>query len=75
VFVIGVVAALVAIAAPVCGEVLLPPGFTASVYVTGDGFAQPGGLPSSSTLVVAASPPGKSRISFPCTGFPSAACA
>ena len=51
-FVIGVVAALVAIAAPVCGEVLLPPGFTASVYVTGDGFAQPGGLPSSSTLVV-----------------------
>jgi sugar lactone lactonase YvrE len=50
--VVAIVAALVAIAAPVSGEVVLPSGFTARVYVTGDGFAQPGGLPSSSTLVV-----------------------
>ena len=50
--VIAIIAALVAFAAPVSGEVVLPSGFTASVYVTGDGFAQPGGLPSSSTLVI-----------------------
>src|SRR5262245_66181983 len=46
VLVITILAALVAIAAPVSGEVVLPSGFTASVYVTGDGFAQPGGLRS-----------------------------
>ncbi len=50
--VVAIVAALVAVAAPARGEMLLPSGFTASVYVTGDGFAQPGGVPSSSTLVI-----------------------
>jgi len=52
VLVVAIVAALVAVAAPARGEMLLPSGFTASVYVTGDGFAQPGGVPSSSTLVI-----------------------
>ncbi len=50
--IIAIATVLLAVAAPVSGEVLLPPGFTASVYVTGDGFAQPGGLPSTSTLVI-----------------------
>lgn len=50
--VVALVIALLALAAPVGGEVLVPSGFTTSVYVTGEGFAQPGGLPSTSTLVI-----------------------
>jgi hypothetical protein len=39
------------------GDILLPPGFTARVYVTGEGFGGPDGprgrgIPSSSTLAV-----------------------
>jgi hypothetical protein len=42
--------------APARPEILLPPGFTARVYVTGDGFGGDGprgrGIPSTSTLAV-----------------------
>ena len=41
-------------AGPAAAEVLLPPGFSAKVYVTGDGFESGGarvrGIPSVSTM-------------------------
>jgi hypothetical protein len=47
---------VLASAAPVAAEMTLPPGFTAHVYVTGEGFEETGrarGIPSVSALVFA----------------------
>ena len=55
--VFGVALALLLSAAPAAGEMIFPPGFTAQVYVTGQGFAREGGpdvrgIPASATLAV-----------------------
>ena len=49
--------ALLLAAAPASAEMIFPPGFTAQVYVSGQGFGPEGsrevrGIPSSSTLAV-----------------------
>ncbi|MBI4271036.1 MAG: hypothetical protein HY615_11930 [Candidatus Rokubacteria bacterium] len=53
----ALVVMLVAVASPTGAEIRLPPGFTAEVYVTGEGFdpapsREARGLPSTSTLAV-----------------------
>jgi len=54
--VLALVITLVVIPSAACGEILLPPGFTVQVYITGDGFdtseRAARGLPSSSTMAV-----------------------
>jgi hypothetical protein len=53
---LAVVTLLLAAVLPVHGEILLPPGFTAQSYVTGEGFdtseRAARGLPSASTLAI-----------------------